>query len=138
MALGRKMHHDVRLEAFEQFAQMRHVRDVAAHERVARIVRHGRERVEIARIGELVHHQDLMRRVTDDMAGDRRADEAGAAGNQDTLRHHRPSYLNGEAKSAKRPSLWSLSESTTSSLATGHAIASIGSFQMRPLSLAGA
>ena len=91
MALGRQMHDDVRLEALEQLAHLRRVRDVGAHERVARIVRHGRERVEIARIGELVDHQHLMRRLADEVAHDRRADEAGAAGDENTLRHHRPS-----------------------------------------------
>ena len=119
-------------------AHLRRVRDVGAHEGVARIVRHGRERVEIARIGELVDDQHLMRRVADEVAHHRRADEAGAAGDEDTLRHHAPSYLNGDAKSAKRPSFWSLSDSTASLAATGQSIASVGSFQMRPLSLAGA
>ena len=67
-----------------------HLRRVArcrrCTKRVARVVRHRRERVEIARIGQLVDDQHLMRRLADDVAHDRRADEAGAAGDQDALR----------------------------------------------------
>ena len=62
MAFGGKMHHGVRLIALEQLAHLRRVGDIGAHEGVARIVRHRRERIEIARIGELVDHQHLMRR----------------------------------------------------------------------------
>ena len=114
MALGGEMHHGVRREALERFAHFGVVRDVGAHEGVARIVRHGRERVEIARIGELVDHQHLMRRLADDVAHDRRADEARAAGDEEALSHHAPSYLKGDLKSAKRPSVLSLSDSTAS------------------------
>ncbi len=81
---------------------------------IARIVRHRRERVEIARIGELVDDQHVMRRLADEVAHDRRADEAGAAGDEKALSHHAPSYLKGDLKSAKRPSVLSLSDSTAS------------------------
>src|SRR5215213_4417995 len=138
MALCREMHHGLGLEAFEQLAHFRAIRDIGASERVTRVVRHGHKRVEIARIGQLVDHENLMLGISDDVAHQRGADEAGAAGHEDALEHQLPSYLNGETKSAKRPSLRSLSDNTTSSAVTGHSIASVGSFQIRPLSLAGA
>ena len=85
MAFGGEMHHGVRLKALEHLAHLRRIGDVRAHERVARIVRHRRERIQIARIGELVDHQHLMVGLADDVANHRGADEARAAGDQNAL-----------------------------------------------------
>src|SRR3954467_2646919 len=138
MAFGSQMHHCVRLIAFEQLTHLRRIGDVGAHEGVARIVRHWCERVEVARVGELVDHQHLVLGLANDSAYHRGADESRAAGHEDAFGHQWPSYLNGETKSAKRVSLRSLSDRTSSWDATGHVMASVGSFQISPLSLSGA
>src|ERR1043165_2132085 len=131
------MHHGAGRKAFEQFAHPRRIGDISANKGIARVIRHWCERVEIARIGEFVDYQHLMRRLADDVTHHGGADKARAAGDQDAFGHQRPSSLKGETKSAKRPSLRSFSDRTTSLCATGHSIASVGSFQIRPLSLAG-
>ncbi len=80
VAFRREMHHGVGRKALEQFAHPRRIGDVSANKGIARVVRHGCERVEIARIGELVDHQHLMRRLADDVTHNGGADEPRAAG----------------------------------------------------------
>ena len=90
VALGGKMHHHVGLIGLEQLAHLGRVRDVGAHKGVALIVRHRRKRVEIARIGELVDHEHAVVALADGVAHHRRADEAGAAGDEKAPRHQPP------------------------------------------------
>ena len=49
----------------------------------------GRQRGEIAGVGQLVVDQNLMRRGLDDAARDRRTDEPGAAGDQNPFGRHK-------------------------------------------------
>ncbi len=87
MTLGGKVHHSVRPIALEHLAHRRGVRDVGAHEGVAGIVRDGRERIQIARIGELVDDHHVIVGLADDVAHDRRSDEAGTACDENAPRH---------------------------------------------------
>ena len=87
MAFGREMHDHVGLEPLEGILHGRGIGDIGADELVARIVLDRRERGEIAGIGQFVDHQHIVIGVGDQMAHDRRADKARAAGDQETFCH---------------------------------------------------
>ena len=86
MALGGEVHHDVGAVSRERRPHGAGIADVDLREGIARIVGDGCEVVEVAGVGELVEAEHLMRRIRDQMAHDRRSDEAGAAGDQETHR----------------------------------------------------
>ena len=65
MAFGGQMHDPVGLERFERRAHRRGVADVALHEMVARVGGDRRERGQIAGIGQLVEHEQRMRRLAE-------------------------------------------------------------------------
>ena len=87
VALGGEVHHDVGREGVERPGHGRLVEDVRLQERVARVVGDGREGVEISGVGQLVDDEDVVVRLPDQAAHDRRSDEAGAAGDEDALAH---------------------------------------------------
>ena len=83
MAFGRKIHHRVGLVLLEQLAQRRAIADALLLERVMRIGRGAGQRIEIGGIGQLVDIDDARMGVSQQMPDHRRADEAGAAGDED-------------------------------------------------------
>ena len=96
MAFGRQMDDRVGSHVADQAANVVAVGDVATNEAKAPIAGDRFERVEIAGIGQLVEDRDLVRRGCNQVADQRRADEAGAAGDQITSRcragHFRPLF----------------------------------------------
>ena len=52
-------------------------------EAIARVARDRIERGQRGRVGQLVEIDDLVAEIADQVAADRRADEAGAAGDED-------------------------------------------------------
>ena len=104
MALGGQMHHRIGPERVEGGGDGGAVAYVGAAKGIARIAGDGRERIEIAGIGELVEDEQLMRRRLDDAAGDGRADESGAAG-------HEQAHLSAHSVGGRRGSSLSRRES---------------------------
>ncbi len=79
MALGSQMHDDVGFEIRKDGFHRRSVADVALAERIARILRNGRQRSEIAGISQLVEDKDPIRRILDDPSGNSGSDKSSAA-----------------------------------------------------------
>jgi len=83
VGLGREVDDRVRAVAREQVGDERAVADVAAHERVARVAADRREVAEVPRVGELVEVHDRLAGRREPVEREVRADEAGAAGDED-------------------------------------------------------
>ena len=86
MRLGREVEDDVRLDRSDDVAHRTSVGDVATPEAVARTGSDICKRGEVARVGQVVDHGDVVRGVFDEMPDERRADESGAARHQKSLR----------------------------------------------------
>jgi hypothetical protein len=82
MAFGGKMDHRVRLVALEDGADRNRIADVMLFECVFRIARDRRQRVEIARLGQLVENHDVVAEIQDEMPADGRPDEPGSSRDQ--------------------------------------------------------
>ncbi len=89
MAFGRQIHDPVRTEPRQGLVDGGAVADIALDEGKARIAGDGRERGEIAGVGELVEDQNFVRRMVHDAARHRRSDESGAASHENA--HPTPS-----------------------------------------------
>src|SRR5471030_158902 len=85
MAFSGEMHNHVRLEVLNDFAKAGCIGNVGPNEAVAGVLCDRHKRLEIARIGELVDNEHIMRRFFDDMAYNRRADETSSAGDEEPL-----------------------------------------------------
>jgi len=83
MGLCRQMHHGVGAVAREDVRKTRRVADVQMDESVARILRHGRQGFQIAGVSQLVEVDDRVAAVADQVPDQGRADESGAAGDED-------------------------------------------------------
>ena len=79
MALGRKMHDDVGLEARQRPTHRSTIADIGLNEREPRVARDRRQRGKIAGVGKLVEDQDLAVRGPNELSAYGRANEAGAA-----------------------------------------------------------
>ena len=102
--LRREVDDDVR--APDQRRRDDGVADVAAHERVARVVHHVAQRLDAARVGQLVERRDAPVAMRGErMAHEVAADEPGAAGHQnlghDLVPWSVPRAGRGAARSAK-------------------------------------
>src|SRR4051812_16693757 len=84
MALGGEVHHAVRLVLLEQPAQMRAVANVDALECVVRVTGSVWDVIEIGGVGQLVEIDHTPSSVGQEVAADRGADEACAAGDKDS------------------------------------------------------
>ena len=84
---------DDHVDAVDELAHERGVADVAVHEREPRVAHHVREVLEVARVGERVERDDLVRRRLEQVADEVRRDEAGAAGDEHALRAHSSSAI---------------------------------------------
>ena len=84
MALGGEMQNPVGAKGGQRLADGARVTNIAAREKIARIRRNGRERGEIAGVGELVEYENAMRRFANEPTNNCGADEACAAGDEDT------------------------------------------------------
>ncbi len=95
MALGGEIHHPMRLVAIEQGAQCRPIADIDLGECVARIAGGLRNGAQVRRVGELVDVDHKGVGVVEQMADDRRADEAGSSGHEDrqAAKPHDPEFL---------------------------------------------
>ena len=82
VGLGGEVRDDVGVEARERLRDLGLLADIGADEAVARVARHALERGERAGVGQLVQRQHLVLAVADEVAHERRADEAGAAGDE--------------------------------------------------------
>src|SRR5215467_1796023 len=83
VALCRKMHHRVRVEAREGMSDVGPLADVGAAELVASMAVNRRKRGEIARISQLVEDHHVVSRVCDEVADDGRTDEARSSRDND-------------------------------------------------------
>src|SRR5690606_29076585 len=83
MGLGGQVHYRVRLVFTENAIQLGAVADIDLLKRVARAVAGFGQGFQVAGVGELVDVHHAIRRVANDVTDDRRADEAGAAGDED-------------------------------------------------------
>ena len=90
MAFRRQMQDDVGLEVGQRSLHRRRVGDIRPDESKARMVLHRRQRIEIARIGELVDDKDMMVGGGNGMPHEGGADEPCPARHQKTLRHQAP------------------------------------------------
>ncbi|MNG22499.1 hypothetical protein D3C84_1069860 [compost metagenome] len=72
----------IRLELGERLRHLGLVADIGTEEPVARVARHAGQGFQIAGIGQLVQVEDLVFAVVQQVADQCRADEAGAAGDQ--------------------------------------------------------
>ena len=82
MALGGEMQDPVGAKGRQRLADGACVTDIAALKLVARIRRNGRQRGQIAGVGELVEDENAMRRFANEPTNHRGADEARAAGDE--------------------------------------------------------
>ena len=83
VALGRQVHNHVGHEAAQELAHPGSVNDVGLDELVARVLSDRLEVIEVAGVGQLIQHQNLMRRCANEFAHHGRANEAGAACDDD-------------------------------------------------------
>ena len=90
MAFCRQMQDDVRLEVGQRRLHRRRVGDIRPNEPKARMVLHRHERIEIARIGELIDDKDMMVGGGDGMPHEGGADEPCPTRHQKALRHQAP------------------------------------------------
>ncbi len=143
VALGGQMHHGLGLERGEGPVHGRTIGDIGLEEVIALGAAHGRERLEIGRVGQLIDVQDLDADTADEVAHEGRSDEAGPAGNDDA--HDAtpgpqapPVKTNEDFRSASRGRRLSLSDRITSEAVTGQGMPSAGSSQSSPPSWSGA
>ena len=85
MAFCREVHNYVRPEVLYEGTNARCIGDVCPDEAIARITCDWRKQIEIARVGELVHHEHFMRRFLDEVAHHRGSDESGATSDKKTF-----------------------------------------------------
>ncbi len=80
MRLGRQMKHRLRLEVYEHLFENLRIRDIAAHELIARVRFDRSEIIQVARVAELVQIENRMRGAFRYQKPHQRgADESGAA-----------------------------------------------------------
>ncbi|MNN67117.1 hypothetical protein D3C81_1827350 [compost metagenome] len=84
MAFCGQVSDDVRLEGLQGAGHRLGVTDVGMDEAVAVAVGGGRQGTQQPRIGQLVKDQDFMIGVLNQSTHERRADEAGSAGDQNS------------------------------------------------------
>ena len=89
MGFGGEGHHVRQLELGEHPVELVAVADVDLLELEPVRLRDGRQILDIAGVGELVDHADRVRRVVDDMPGHGGPDEAGSAGDDNTVHRKR-------------------------------------------------
>ena len=70
---------------------LRRIGDIGSCEKVARIIRHGCERIQIARVSQFIDDTDIMIGLPHKVADNCRANESGAAGDEKSLRHQQAS-----------------------------------------------
>jgi hypothetical protein len=92
MAFCRQMQDDVRLEVGQRRLHRRRVGDIRPHKPKARMVLHRHERIEIARIGELIDDKDMMVGGGDGMPHEGGADEPCPTRDQKASSHQRSTY----------------------------------------------
>jgi hypothetical protein len=88
--LRREIDHRARLMGFEQAGDELAISDVALHEQVPLVAGNCLERIEVARIRELIEVYDGVRFFGEPLTREATADETGAAGNQNGF-HRDPS-----------------------------------------------
>ncbi|MNT65987.1 hypothetical protein D3C72_2040170 [compost metagenome] len=84
MGLGGKVHHGIGLEAREDGRDCLAIGDIGLDELITRAVGHGGKRLEVAGIGQLVQIEHFVLGMAQQMANERRANEAGSAGDQES------------------------------------------------------
>ena len=106
MAFCRQMQDDVRMEVGQRRLHRRRVGDIRPHKPKARMVLHRHERIEIARVGELIDDKDMMVGGGDGMPHEGGADEPCPTRHQETLQAPVPTnaavcrFFAGNARSA--------------------------------------
>jgi hypothetical protein len=90
VAFGGQVHDHVGLVAVDDRDHPVLVGDVGLLEAVAPAVGYRVQGIEVARVGQLVDDQHLVRSVADQLAHDGRTDEAGPAGHKESLGHRAP------------------------------------------------
>ena len=100
MALGGEVIDRTRPVLLERRGHRRAIADIGAQEDMGLVAGHWREILEIAGVGQLVDGDDALA-VTDERANQGRADEAGAAGDDD--RHDRAALHTAQTKSRSPP-----------------------------------
>ena len=83
VALRGEIHHHVGLFFFKQAIHEVPVRDVPAHEGEARIVPNGSQRLQVARVSELIQTDDLVVRMGQLVIDEIAPNKSGPAGNND-------------------------------------------------------
>jgi hypothetical protein len=83
MRFGSEMHHRIRLMFMEDTRYFRGIADIDLLETITGIVRHRGQGLQIPRVGQLVYIDDTASGIVDELAYDSRADESGAAGDED-------------------------------------------------------
>ncbi|MNG26696.1 hypothetical protein D3C84_1117180 [compost metagenome] len=83
MALGRQVHHGVRLVGGKDPIQFGAVADIDLLKRIAVAGRYRHQRFQVARIGQLVEIDHRILSVTKDVANHGRTDKTGTAGHKD-------------------------------------------------------
>jgi hypothetical protein len=92
MAFCRQMQDDVRLEVGQRRLHRRRVGDIRPNELKMRMILHRHERIEIARIGELIDDKDMMVGGGDGMPHEGGADEPCPTRHQKASSHQRSTY----------------------------------------------
>ena len=145
MCLRRKMHHGGRPVALEHLAHRCGVADVALLEGVARVLRGAGQRCEVRRIGQRVDIDHRSLGGAEQPSHHGRADEAGAARDEDSCvleaGRHRGGIPGAQKRSAASASIGarrSLSESRAPSGGVGQSMPSAGSAQKIARSRSGA
>ena len=106
MAFRRQMHDHVGLEISERRLHRSRIGNVGSEETKARMILDRLQRVEVARVGQLVDDEDIMAGRGEDMPHQGGADESCPARHQKTLRHQAP--IPAYAKVCRR-SIWECS-----------------------------
>ena len=88
MAFGRQVHHDIRPEFTELLSNALGIGNIRTRERIARIVGHGGQRLEITCVSQAVHDADFILGILNNMTNDGRTNKPGATGDKDL---HTPS-----------------------------------------------
>ena len=120
------------------------VADVHLFEAVQGTVCNRGQRLQIGRVGELVDHDGLVSEIQHEVAANRRPDEAGPAGDQDSHTPSpadasvRPVHANAAGASANRGCRRSFSERISSDASSRQSIPSAGSSHAIPRSHSGA
>ena len=90
MAFRREVHHRIGLMLAEDAIQLGSVTDIHLFKGKTRILRHRRQRHQIAGVGQLIHNNDAIGGVLDDFTHYRGANKARAAGDQNRSHRHTP------------------------------------------------